>query len=114
MAGRNIFDSAGDETEKYLIGDDGTEREIYVDGVHGFMINGLTVKMNLYSRGFHSDGTKILEGERREVVCRLVMALDTLLSLSKYLNEQVERVKETTGFSFVAVVDPPESSEQPG
>ena len=78
----------GQALELYESGD--RNPEVFVDGVQGFMVNGATVKLNCFSRAFHSTA----EAERRDVACRLVMGVDTFLAVADFLNAQAVQLRK--------------------
>ena len=66
--------------------------ELYVDGVWGLTHGepGGIVKITLYSNGL--DGGE--KGERRDVVCRLVMAVPTFLSMASFIDDAMPHLLE--------------------
>jgi hypothetical protein len=63
--------------------------EIYVDGVHGMMLSGATVKINCFTRDFSRDENV----DRRSVACRLVMNVETFFDVVHYMNLREQDLK---------------------
>ena len=64
--------------------------EIYVDGAQGLLSTGHIVKVNLFT--IRTDSTQ--EVQNRDVACRLVMGIDTFLSLADFLHGFAEQMKK--------------------
>ena len=92
MTSRTILESTTAGKTIKVVGREIGEPELFVDGIHGVMRDGLAMKLNFFTRGF-SEGDKSDE-ERREVACRMVMTLDTFLSVADFLKVQAERLRE--------------------
>jgi hypothetical protein len=79
----------GQALELYESGD--RNPEVFIDGVHGLMVNGATVKLNCFSRSINSTA----EAERRDVACRLVMGVDTFFAVADFLNAQAAQLRKS-------------------
>jgi hypothetical protein len=60
--------------------------EIFVDGVQGISVAGASIKVNFFTRGA-SLPLQAPGSERRDVACRLVMGMDTFLSVVDFLKK---------------------------
>lgn len=66
--------------------------DLYVDGFHGISASGATIKINLFTR-VAPDADKVITHERREVVCRLVLGLDTFFSVVQALGGVADQLR---------------------
>lgn len=76
-----------------LYENEGHTHELYIDGMHGALIAGHTIKLNCFSRLLNS--TSDQETEERIVVGRLVMGIDTFFSTVEWLNSIASQLKTT-------------------
>jgi hypothetical protein len=63
--------------------------ELHVDGIQGMLVNGATVKLNFFSRIYPT----VPDVERRQLVCRMVMGVDTFLSVADYFKQYAEKLQ---------------------
>ena len=78
--------------------------EILIDGVHGLIGRGAILRVNLFRVGFREDleatptsgGLKMtqIKGERREVVCRLAMSVQTFHAVAEWFGKNAEAMKQ--------------------
>lgn len=71
-----------------------TNPEVFIDGVQGLLVQGLTVKVNCFRRAVDQSLESTSEFERRDVACRLVMGMDTFLALTDFLNKNAQLVAQ--------------------
>jgi hypothetical protein len=62
----------------------GIAQELYIDGMQGLTVVGPVVKINCFTRGAQTPA-QTGAVEEREVVCRLVMGVDTFLAITEWL-----------------------------
>ena len=64
------------------------EVEVFVDGMQGIQVRGPIVKINMYRTVPNHGVSELPEGhEKRVVTSRMVMGIDTFMSVVKWLNE---------------------------
>jgi hypothetical protein len=70
-----------------LYGHEDGEQEIYIDGAHGVTLTGTVVKINMFTVAptFGEENE-----ERREIVARLVMQIQTFVALAEFLNSTLQ------------------------
>lgn len=102
MSGRKISEVVADGSKIELYGQEGGDREIFVEGIHGFTISGGNVKMNLYTVA--PDSTPQLQ--RREVVGRLVMPLPQFMQFVQFSNNQAAQIQEAFAQAQQAAAEP--------
>ena len=71
--------------------------EIHIDGAQGFLATGHTAKLNLFTIRMNSTD----EVQNRDVACRLVMGIDTFLSLADFLHGLAEQMKKDLNIKAV-------------
>ncbi len=91
MSDRLISQIKEGEKTIELYESDGKNLEIYIDGIQGVMGAGSIVKFNCFARDFDhlQDGI-----ERRSVACRMVMSLDTFISVADFLEKTAINMKK--------------------
>ncbi|MGN7613975.1 hypothetical protein ACQZV8_18050 [Magnetococcales bacterium HHB-1] len=87
---RTLYEVKNEGQKVTVVGDDRGDIETYADGVHGIRVLGPNVKLNLYT--LSTDSTP--DNQRREIVSRLVMPVDSFLELSEYLGEQARVIRK--------------------
>jgi hypothetical protein len=90
-AAESVGGPAGVKYELYEA--EGTNPEVYIDGMHGVMLVGSIIKINCFTRGGFP-AAKAGEVEQRDVACRLVMGLDTFLNVMDWLKVVDKDIRE--------------------
>jgi hypothetical protein len=67
--------------------------EVYVDGFHGIYASGATIKIHFFSRVM-PDPEKSATHERREIVSRVVLGVDTFLAVVQALNGVADQLRK--------------------
>lgn len=94
MADRLIMTIEQDGKKMRLYESRGSNPEVYVDGIQGMMVTGPIAKFNFFTRDFISPEEFEEQGERRKLVCRLVMTANTFLSVADYFQKHAQELKQ--------------------
>jgi hypothetical protein len=82
----------GDGRKAIVVEGDNTEKELYVEGVHGFAVSGTNAKFIMFSVDpFASDSLV----ERRVVAARVVMPLQALWAISGFLRDRLDQLEQS-------------------
>ena len=90
MAERKVFELQRDGKTLELWEEASAVPEFFADGIHGISFSGSIVKFNFFTTDMGEEGNI----ERRHVVCRLVLGIDTFFSVAQYLTTMAEDVKK--------------------
>jgi hypothetical protein len=98
MAERLIVSVEGDDKKNLNLYESSVSSpELFVDGIQGMMVVGAVAKLNFFTRDWPSANGTQNEGERRKLACRMVMTVDTLLSVADYLHKHAQEIKTQIG-----------------
>ncbi len=90
MSGRKIYEGKQGDVLVQLYGSEAIDPEFYIDGVHGILNTGSSVKLNLYTLAVDSTA----DVQRREVACRLAMSTPQFVRLVDMLNAYVQQLRQ--------------------
>jgi len=76
-----------------LFENDGHLPELYIDGMHGALVWGSTIKLNCFSRILNTSLEP--DTEERVVVGRVVMGVDTFFATVEWLNSIANQIKQS-------------------
>jgi hypothetical protein len=109
MMTRTIMETElGDGRKAIVVEGDNTEKELYIEGVHGFAVSGNSAKFIMFSLDPFTNDPLV---ERRVVAARVVMPLQALWAIAGFLRDRVDQLEQA---GLIAPAAPSSSSKEGG